>query len=277
MTGAMTVAAGPIHVLVIGESPDSASPLQTSLAALQSDVEMTWSPALESIPDTGTSPDVIVLLQEHPDQASPQQVRDLLDAFPLSRLIVSYGPWCTSDGRTRRLWPDACRVPDTMLLLRLRHELAVVRGESLPLPLTADRDECWEQDFASPLVPAARSLTIAISTPDPAVAAWLSESLSAVGHRIASHADDRADVVLFDADPASAQRGAALAAILRTHCEQPIVALVGTPGAAASEELREQGVTSVTSKLTPLAELCRVLEEAADAPRLQHPVLQIIR
>jgi hypothetical protein len=276
MTGRAAVTGGPVRILVIGDWDDAIAALQAELSALPEVIEVTFSAAQQHVSLTGPPPDLIVVLQQHPDDHSPQQVRDLLNSCPLSRLIIGYGPWCESDGRTRQLWPPACRVPEGRLLPRVRRELAVVRGESPALPLTADRDECWEHDFATVATAAARPLSVAVSTPDPAVAEWLAEALTTAGHRIVA-SESAADVLLFDADPWNAQRSDVLKNILRQHVTLPVVALAGYLRKAEQQSLRESGVRSVASKLAPLSELCRMLGASIAIPPPHQPTLQIVR
>jgi hypothetical protein len=279
MIGPAAVTDEVIGVLVIGElagSPDPMPALQADLSALPG-IEVTHSAAPEHVLQHGPPPDIVVLLQQHPDEHSSQQVRTLLNTCPLSRLIVCYGPWCDSDGRTRQLWPAACRVPAGRLLPRLHRELAVVRGASPPLPLTANRDECWEGDFAADATSQGRRLRVAISTPDPAVAEWLDAALTISGHRLVGPSGDAGDVLLFDIDPWPVQRAEALASLSRSHRDLPIVALAGFPQTAGQQALRQVGVRSVAGKLAPLSELCRALEEATLAPSSVRPTLQIVR
>lgn len=276
MTGALSEKAAPVHVLVIGASRDAVFSLQTSLAALQPDVAVASLPTLGNLPEVANPPDIVVVLQEHPEQISSQQVRDLLNAFALSRLIVSCGPWCISDGRTRQLWPAACRVPALRLLPRLRRELAVVRGAAAPLPLTADRDECWEDDFAAPRAVVQLPLRLRISTPDPAVDEWLTDALTAAGHHIVHAPDAPADVLLFDVDPWRAQRLRELRDHLQARLDLPVVALAADPRGSEQRALGEAGVRSLVMKLAPLSELCQTLAEASGASRSAGPILQVV-
>jgi CheY-like chemotaxis protein len=275
MTG--TAATRPIRVLAIGESTASTPALQTDLSHVPDGTEVTWSTARDRVVQHGPPPDIIVVLQQHPEDNSPQQVRSLLNSFPLARLIVCCGPWCESDGRTRQLWPAACRVPESLLHLRMRRELAVVKGEASPLPLTADRDECWEHEIAAGPTPARPHLAVAISTPDPDIAGWLEAALATAGHHNITSSEMPADVVLFDADPWTAHRAEVLAHIAVEHPGLPIVALAGYPRAAQQQTLREAGVRSVVLKLSPLSELCHALQEATAARGEFRPSLHIVR
>jgi hypothetical protein len=86
-------------------------------------------------------PDLVVICQLWPDEYTAAEVRQLLEAFPLARLICCYGPWCSSDGRTRDVWPLSIRVPAAFAAQRIALELEVLAGTRWPLPLTASRDE----------------------------------------------------------------------------------------------------------------------------------------
>jgi hypothetical protein len=273
----------PIRVCVIGTPSALTAHLPPALEALTPGIEVSWTAALSptSTARLGSaslamSPHVLVVLQEHPEDASPAQVRALLNTFALARLIVCCSPWCDSAGRTRDLWPAACRVPADLLLYRLHRELACVRGILPPLPLTADRDECWEFDFAAAPTPGGRSLAVAVDSPDPAVAEWLCDALTAMDYRFVEPFDATADVLLYDADPWNAQRAASLAAIQRTHHGLPMVALAGYPRASVQRSLLEAGVSGVVAKLSVLSQLSRALEDATvAAPHSRRPDLHI--
>ena len=90
--------------------------------------------------------DLIVVCQHWPDEYASGDVRELLRAFPLARLVCCYGPWCASDGRTRDVWPLAVRVPAVDAERRIDLELEVLAGDRWPLPLTASRDEIFAFD-----------------------------------------------------------------------------------------------------------------------------------
>ena len=88
-------------------------------------------------------PDLVTICQLWPDEYTAAEVRQLLEAFPLARLICCYGPWCSSDGRTRDVWPLSIRVPAAFAAQRISLELEVLAGTRWPLPLTASRDEIF--------------------------------------------------------------------------------------------------------------------------------------
>ncbi len=96
---------------------------------------------LENSSAAEQKPELIILFQTLPDQFSPSEIDQLFETHPLSRILVAYGSYCESDGRTRSLWPQALRVPNWKLLQRVEREIDVLRGHSSALPLTATREE----------------------------------------------------------------------------------------------------------------------------------------
>jgi hypothetical protein len=86
-------------------------------------------------------PDLVIVCQLWPDEYAAPEVGQLLEVFPLARLICCYGAWCGSDGRTRDIWPLSVRVPTASAARRIDFELEVLAGARGPLPLTASRDE----------------------------------------------------------------------------------------------------------------------------------------
>ncbi|MGE3317511.1 MAG: hypothetical protein AB7O26_20550, partial [Planctomycetaceae bacterium] len=102
--------------------------------------------AAERISIEGRHPDLLVVVQHAPDEFPRADVAELFRLAPLARWICCYGPWCESDGRNRDLWPPGSRVPFHGFRARLHREVAVLRGERAPLPLTASRDEIFEFD-----------------------------------------------------------------------------------------------------------------------------------
>jgi len=89
----------------------------------------------------GWHADLVVVCQHWPDEYTAAEVRAVLRALPLARLVCCYGSWCSSDGRTRDVWPLAVRVPAEWAARRIDLELEVLAGDRWPLPLTASRDE----------------------------------------------------------------------------------------------------------------------------------------
>lgn len=69
-----------------------------------------WPDIASALADkTGVIPDLVVILQSHPDEFSSAETARLLTRAPIARLIVIAGAWCEADGRRRDLWPMALR------------------------------------------------------------------------------------------------------------------------------------------------------------------------
>ena len=92
-------------------------------------------------------PELIVVVQVHPDQFSSVQIDQLFSRYPLSRVLCAFGPLCESDGRTRNLWPQSVRIPLWKLHQRVEKELAVLAGNAPALPITATREETVHFEF----------------------------------------------------------------------------------------------------------------------------------
>ncbi len=138
-----------IAVLVIGRafSPEMAGVERRveELARDAADVRIaaTVADALAKSAADGWHADLVIVCQHWPDEYTAAEVRAVLRAFPLARLVCCYGSWCSSDGRTRDVWPLAVRVPAEWAARRIALELEVLAGTRWPLPLTASRDEIF--------------------------------------------------------------------------------------------------------------------------------------
>lgn len=106
-------------------------------------------PDIPAALECGSTPNLAIVLQHWPDEYPFSEVRGLLAAFPLARLMVVQGPWCLSEGRTRQHWPPATRVSCEEALPRLERELEVLAGTRPPLPWTAGRDEIFAFDYGT--------------------------------------------------------------------------------------------------------------------------------
>ncbi|HET6324955.1 MAG TPA: hypothetical protein VFG04_09665 [Planctomycetaceae bacterium] len=111
--------------------------------------------ALAGTPADAWHPDLVIVCQHWPDEYTAGEVRQLLAAFPLARVICCYGLWCGSDGRTRDVWPLSVRVPAEFSARRIDLELEVLTDARWPLPLTASRDEIFlfDPDCRIPAAP----------------------------------------------------------------------------------------------------------------------------
>lgn len=113
----------------------------------------------------GWNPDLIVVALSHPDEHSEDHAVAALAAAPLARWIVFLGEWCASALRTGLPWPPALCVFADELAQRLEAECEVFRGDRVPLPWTASREEAAEFDL--PPSSRAAAATAPIRSPDP--------------------------------------------------------------------------------------------------------------
>lgn len=255
--------------LVIGNSDESdAQPVLSLLWQLVEEGDLEGvsgaeSPSAVSAGEWNPPPDLIVVLQHWPDEYTRADVARLIDACPLSRLVCCYGPWCESDGRSRNIWPIALRVPMSAAEGRIRHELAVLRGERTPHPLTASRDESLLSIHAE-LRPQQSSaeLAVAVWSADPDMQRSLCEVLKQFGCTLID-GDDSPAVVLCDVDPWCQRIQVQLDHLRGVHPEAPIVGLAGLVHPGAVARMTPAGIDRVVSKHAPLQDLIATLREAA--------------
>jgi len=91
-------------------------------------------------------PALVVILQHWPDEYSQADVRALLEAFPLSRIVVAQSQWCLSQRRNGMPWPAALCVPVDHAEKRIAQERLVLAGHRAALPWTAGLDEIFAFD-----------------------------------------------------------------------------------------------------------------------------------
>ncbi|MEW4490038.1 hypothetical protein AB1L42_18285 [Thalassoglobus sp. JC818] len=89
------------------------------------------------------SPNLILVLQQWPDEYRASEIDALFRQFPLSRVLCCYGVWCSSMRRTRSVWPAVVCTSEDEFLERLKLEVRVIQEEIPPLPLTAGLDELF--------------------------------------------------------------------------------------------------------------------------------------
>jgi hypothetical protein len=215
-------------------------------------------------------PDLIVILQCWPDEFASDAVHGLLAAFPLARLVCSYGPWCESDGRNRSIWPSGCRVSATMAARRLAREIDSLmhgHGAGLP-PLTAARDELFGFDYAATAAASnpITDLPVAIVSPDGPLRRMLVDAVTKAGGRLVCDSElGRSHIVVWDADPwATIQRRRLTDQRLRSE-RIGIVALVGMPDSDLQAALHDAGADRVVSKMAPIPQLAATLRELAES------------
>lgn len=209
-------------------------------------------------------PDLVVVLQNWPDEYSRRDIESLIVTLPLARIVCCYGVWCDSDGRTRALWPPAVRIPVTAATSRLRHELELLRGERCGpvLPLTAGREEIFAYDHGQPIDASSSGAPIAVVSPDRAYAETVQTTLRMAGFTIAASSWEPAPAaVAWDVDPWNE----ALAAELTAFHQQrslPIIALMGFPRPHEIAAVKACGATAVIPKLGSQAALLAAMRNA---------------
>ena len=257
------------NVVIVGPfSHATFAPLLQDVTSLAGDDQIRAHGSIRSLlshnreSDSSDQVDLLIVLQAWPDQYPHSEILDLLDRFPLTRLMVCYGPWCDSDGRTRHLWPAAVRVPIAQASSRVSLELAVTSPPAEPLPLTASRDETYFRDFSWESSEKRRDLSIAINTPDPAVRSWLTAWICDQNWTVRQVADTSAelDLLIWDVDPWSPATADQIVTCRRQRPQVPIVGMVGFARDHEVDQMHECGIAAVLTKTGPANELRRVVE-----------------
>tara|TARA_Y100000588_G_scaffold6761_1_gene8029 strand:+ start:2150 stop:2953 length:804 start_codon:yes stop_codon:yes gene_type:complete len=164
----------------------------------------TWTAA--TIPEAFTAvsphtPEIVIVLQDTPDQFSRRDTDWLLATWPLARLIVCHGPWCNGDGRNRDYWPLGVRVPHTDATHRLRREFAALVRDGTFLPWTAGRDEIAAVDLHDTTHTFPVPFTYRVVSVDSPWKTLVSAQLDAMGGKSPAPCDTTTDLLLIDADP----------------------------------------------------------------------------
>lgn len=202
-------------------------------------------------------PDLIVVLEAHPDEYCRDDVAGLFAAAPIARIVCCAGAWSESAGRTRRIWPPALRVSVATALPRLELEWTFITDEfegDLLLP-TASREE-W---FAShhPAVRPCRSgsMTVAVISPDAEYRSMLSDVLEAAGLTVERSADADAQVIVWDVDPWSERQAELLRRRLKCSPASTVVAVSGWMTPDMESDLARLQVRAALPKLGDVGRL----------------------
>jgi hypothetical protein len=135
----------PLRVVICGilAGPESRF-VEAELARLPADAEIRREPGTPANwPQVAGEADLCIVLQGWPDEIPNATAQAVVAACVAGRLICCQGAWCASAGRTRRTWPPAVCTPVEQFGVRLGFELAVLRDECDPLPVTASLDEIF--------------------------------------------------------------------------------------------------------------------------------------
>jgi hypothetical protein len=225
----------PLQILIIGEqNPDGGPPLKDWIPVIfqPSNVlhETDIPRAMRLLQQTHLIPDLIVVIENHPDEYSRSDVDQLTVHAPLARWVVGYGEWSESAGRTRDVWPMAVRVPWHSIGQRLQQEWDLLNGKCVPaLPMSGSREELFGADYRwehQPIEPA----RVLVDSPDPEYGRYLAEFLTAAGHTVfTTAASGSPDAILCDLDPWEAVRQQMLEHLQEQYPGVPMIGLMSLP------------------------------------------------
>lgn len=144
----------PITIWQIGSEDFFSSNCLTEKSIYSDDSKPHWiclsiKEAIAHSKEKQIHPQIIVLLQQYPDEFVQHDVEAMLNEFPLSRIVAVYGPWCEGDGRNRNHLPLAIRTPISLASNRIHNERLAIQGKRNLLPVTASRDEIFESNLSS--------------------------------------------------------------------------------------------------------------------------------
>jgi len=205
--------------------------------------------------------DLAIVCQNWPDEFTQQDVTQLLGLFPLARFICCFGMWCESDGRNRDIWPAAIRIPARNAQERIHRELAVLKGEETPLPLTASRNEIFKFDCDHSL-PSGTSRSVSVSSPDCEYRRCLEELLSVTGYKIVPDKDRVPYIVLWDMDPWRENLAKEITSYCRQHENTAVIGLMSFATPEMVNAVKACGAVSVIPKLTDAERILREVEDS---------------
>ena len=254
----------PLNLLIVGQTQRAeAKPLVEWLAAaMRPAVQQHFSDltlALAAASRTNTIPDLIVIVQSQPDEFSPTEIARLFTFAPLARVVVAYGAWCESDGRTRQTWPLAVRVSLPNAPARIEREWRLLNAtpgiESQPL--SSSREEVFAADHTvfdqTTFERTTSPKTVLVISPDPAYRRFLCELLTAAGHTVdtgnLSEVSSATTAILFDADPWNDSRPDQVRSLRQQQPSSNIIALMSASHPQHEAELIAAGICSVKVKL----------------------------
>lgn len=253
----------PLQILIIGEqNPAEAPPLTDGIPRMfaPSNVlhETDIPRAMRLLQQTHLIPDLIVVIESHPDEYSRSDIDQLTVQAPLARWVVGYGDWSESAGRTRDIWPMAVRVPMPSIETRLQQEWDLLNGKSVtPLPMSGSREEIFGADYQwrhQPIEPA----TVLIDSPDPEYRRYLAEFLTEAGHTVFDETPNVSpDAILCDLDPWDTARQQIIENLQEQHPGIPLIGLMSLPLA----NLREEREIHVLPKLGNQQQLLQAIAQ----------------
>ncbi|HAH46492.1 hypothetical protein [Gimesia sp.] len=248
-----------MSVLLIGHQSPEMEPVFSSVQEICCGVQTIEISGIDEISTVTTSPDLIIVCQNWPDEFAPDVLDDLVYRFPLSRFICCFGAWCESDGRTRMIWPFSIRVPARRATSRIQQEWEIIQSSSEILPLTAGRDEVflWEStDLSFRLDDQGIALRVSVVSGDRQYCRMLEDQIRVWGGKVVppSH-QPKADVVVYDLDPWESVLGELM---IRTD-PAPVIGMMGLAHPELIAAAKRWGVRQVVTKLAPEAELLHAI------------------
>ena len=226
--------------------------------------------AIEWLDETCASPTLVLIYQSYPDEYPREDVERLIGRMPLSRVVVVFGPWCESIGRTEQVWPIGWCVPLGHAPTRLKREIdGIARNES-PLPATTSRDEAFAASAASAFGlagrrPVERVLTARVTGTDRVFADCVRETLAAFGFRVVSESiveSATAVDVDFEVVVISLADAWAIDLVARCRARSPATRLVVASDLATPDDinaLRKAGADRVIGQLRFAEEMAAVI------------------
>lgn len=205
----------------------------------------------------GWHPDLIVVLESHPDEYSLGDIHILFASEPLARIVCCAGAWSESAGRTRKLWPLALRVSATSAIPRLECEWELLQDQQTTnyLPPTGSREEWFaahHPELGAQANPPGRR--VRLISPDPAYRQMLANALTSVGLSLSERSSD---VIVYDFDPWQPEQIDELQKLSETA---HVIAVTGWITPAEEAALLSVGATAVIPKLGDIHRLLAAME-----------------
>ncbi|MBX3436900.1 MAG: hypothetical protein KF861_05355 [Planctomycetaceae bacterium] len=258
-------AAAAVQVLVVGRTNASLfNDILDFLRNVQPALAVHVVRNVREVAATAAAIDMVIVLQQWPDEYTTAEALHLIDAAPLARLIVCYGPWCDSDGRSSNRWPHSVRVPVASAVCQVRDELDRLARGRPPLPLTADRNLVYVDRYSPAEYSSSRGLQIRVVCHDAVLSDTVGDLLTAAGHSLVHESDEWADAIVWDADPWNDVSRNELNDLRQQFPLSPLLALCGFPRWHHASTLNKGEVAALVPKLAAHAELVAAIVAAAE-------------
>ncbi len=250
-----------MHVLLIGDADRAEmQPIVNWLRDRTSAETLRQTSSITEMAGNDWHPDLIVVLESHPDEYSLDDINALFAAEPLARIVCCAGAWSESAGRTRKHWPLALRAPATSAIARLEREWEFLNHHHVTnyLPPTGSREEWFaihHPELAAHAIPSGRR--VRLISPDPAYRQMLADALVSVGISLIGPSEQSSDVIVYDIDPWQSERIEELRAMSGTT---PVVAVTSWITPTEEAALLSAGAAVVIPKLGDIHQLMAAME-----------------